>query len=94
MLRVRMPLEALLSPCQPPVQELHHFQRHPGSDVPDEPALEVPLQQLGGCGSISDATVKAKSSPHTATMYLSLRFTKTMENTAIVSEPSSSITRA
>ena len=47
MLRVRMPPEALLSPCQPPVQELHHFQRHPGTDVPDEPALECPLQQLG-----------------------------------------------
>ena len=47
MLRVRMPLEALLSPCQLLVQELYHFQRHAGTDVPDEPALEVPLQQLG-----------------------------------------------
>ena len=47
MLRVCMPLEALPSPCRLPVQELHHFQRHPGTDVPDEPSLEVPLQQLG-----------------------------------------------
>ena len=46
-LRVRMPLEALLGPCQLPVQELHHLQRHARAHVPDELVLEVPLQQLG-----------------------------------------------